>query len=208
MEGVEDLATPHRVVVAVRQCRPERSIRTATTMTGHFMAAGEQRQHMSDDPIEFTPIGTINTPFETAAGMPIQPSVAEDATGLVELDPEYGPALADLDGFSHCILLYQFHESDGEYSTVVQPFLDEAERGLFATRAPKRPNDIGLSVVEIESIDGATLTVRGIDVLDGTPLLDVKPFVPEFDVPEDTESGWLAASDEETGQTRADDRFL
>ncbi|QCC51390.1 tRNA (N6-threonylcarbamoyladenosine(37)-N6)-methyltransferase TrmO [Halapricum salinum] len=163
---------------------------------------------MSDTPVEYTPIGTIHTDFETAEGMPIQPTVAGDATGVVAFDAEFELALSDLDGFSHCILLYHFHGSDGDHSPTVTPFLDESERGLFATRAPKRPNNIGLSVVAIESIDGTELTVSGIDVVDGTPLLDVKPFVPEFDIPQNTESGWIADSDDGTGRTRADSRFL
>lgn len=162
---------------------------------------------MDHSSVEYTPIGTIHTDFETAEGMPIQPSVADNAPGVVEFDAVYEPALSDLDGFSHCILLYQFHDSDDDYSTTVKPFLDENERGLFATRAPKRPNNIGLSIVAIDSIDGTELTVSGIDVVDGTPLLDVKPFVPEFDVPDDTESGWIAKSEDGTGRTRADSRF-
>ncbi|WP_315907422.1 tRNA (N6-threonylcarbamoyladenosine(37)-N6)-methyltransferase TrmO [Halapricum hydrolyticum] len=158
--------------------------------------------------ISYEPIGEISTPFDRAEGMPIQPPVAADTTGVVELDPEYAPALQDLEGFSHCILLYHFHASEPDSDLTVTPFLDATERGLFATRAPRRPNSIGLSVVAIDAVEDATLTVTGIDVLDGTPLLDVKPFVPEFDVPERTESGWIAAAADEDGREYADDRFV
>ncbi|MFB6201463.1 MAG: tRNA (N6-threonylcarbamoyladenosine(37)-N6)-methyltransferase TrmO [Halorhabdus sp.] len=160
---------------------------------------------MTDD-ISFDPIGTIHTPFERAEGMPIQPAGA-DTEGTVELDERYVDGLADLDGFSHCILLYHFHESPADASLRVEPFLDEDAHGLFATRAPRRPNGIGLSVVAVESIDGSTITVRGIDVVDGTPLLDLKPFVPAFDVPEDVDTGWMTASESDIESRRADDRF-
>lgn len=163
---------------------------------------------MDTDPIRYASIGVIHTAFDDAEGMPIQPSVAADTRGIVELDAEYAPGLQDLEGFSHCILLYHFHGSGDDPSLTVQPFLDDDEHGLFATRAPKRPNSIGLSVVAVESVEDATLTVTGIDVLDGTPLLDLKPFVPEFDVPASTESGWIAASGDHTGREYADDRFL
>lgn len=163
---------------------------------------------MDGTSVRYTSIGEIHTEFDSAEGMPIQPSVAGDTTGTVELDERYAPALQDLDGFSHCILLYHFHGNGDDAPLTVTPFLDEDDHGLFATRAPKRPNSIGLSVVGIESIEGATMTVSGIDVLDGTPLLDIKPFVAEFDVPEDTESGWIAAADEDAGREFADDRFL
>jgi len=161
---------------------------------------------VSDAP-SFEPIGTIRTPFESPEGMPIQPSVAADTHGSVALEERYAAALEDLEGFSHCILIYHFHEAGG-YEPRVTPFLDDEPRGLFATRAPTRPNSIGISVVGIESIQGATLEVRGIDVLDGTPLLDVKPFVPDFDVPDTAETGWMDAADEDAGREYADDRFV
>lgn len=158
--------------------------------------------------IEFEPIGEIRTPFETPEAMPIQPVGADRTTGTVVVDPAYADGLADLAGFSHCILLYHFHESDGDAPLCVEPFLDETERGLFATRAPRRPNGIGLSVVEIKDVEDGTVTVDGIDTVNGTPLLDIKPFVPEFDVPDDIEAGWMTASRETIKSKRADDRFL
>ena len=162
---------------------------------------------MNDDGDEYDAIGVIHSPFETPEGMPIQPVGESTAEGTVELDAAYEEGLQDLDGFSHCILLYHFHESDGDVSLRVEPFLDETERGLFATRAPTRPNRIGLSVVEIRDVSGTELTVGGIDVVDGTPLLDLKPFVPAFDVPDDAEAGWVDASESTARSTRADDRF-
>ncbi|WP_254767426.1 tRNA (N6-threonylcarbamoyladenosine(37)-N6)-methyltransferase TrmO [Salinilacihabitans rarus] len=162
---------------------------------------------MSDE-IAYEPIGVIRTPFDDPEGMPIQPAGDEAAVGTVELEERYAAGLQDLDGFSHCILLYHFHASDDDVSLRVEPFLDDDERGLFATRAPQRPNSIGLSVVAVDGVDGPTLTVSGVDVVDGTPLLDVKPFVPGFDVPDDAEAGWIAASEESVRTKRADDRFL
>lgn len=156
--------------------------------------------------ISFTPIGVIYTPFDRPQGMPIQAAYAPDVRGTVELDPAYAAGLKDLDGFSHIILLYHFHRSTG-YALRVRPYLDDEERGLFAVRAPRRPNPIGLSVVELERIEGNVLYVRGVDMLDGTPLLDIKPFVPAFDSPVATRIGWLAGRVEEGRQVRADGRF-
>ena len=156
----------------------------------------------------FSPIGIIHTPFKTLEGMPIQPGGAREVLGQVELKPELAEALADLDGFSHIYLLYSFHQSKG-FRLTVTPYMDDTPRGLFATRAPKRPNSIGLSVVEVVSVAGNVVTVRGIDVLDGTPLLDIKPYAPAFDAPVCTvRSGWLEGKKEAVAATRADDRFV
>lgn len=162
---------------------------------------------MDETTIEYEPIGEIHTPFDAPEGMPIQPVGSGTTPGTVEVDPAYADGLADLGTFSHCILVYHFHATDGSAPMRVEPFLDDTERGLFATRAPLRPNGVGLSVVGIESVDGATLTVRGIDVVDGTPLLDVKPFVAAFDAPDDVDDGWLADCRERARSERADDRF-
>jgi tRNA-Thr(GGU) m(6)t(6)A37 methyltransferase TsaA len=135
------------------------------------------------------PIGVIHTPFTSPPEVPIQAARSETA-GRVEVYPEYAPGLADLDGFSHVILVYWFHRADG-FSLTVRPYLDDELHGLFATRYPARPNPIGLSVVELVAVDGCTLRVRGVDVLDTTPLLDIKPFVPAFDHREEARVGWL-----------------
>jgi tRNA (adenine37-N6)-methyltransferase len=138
--------------------------------------------------------------------MPIQPAGAEGVEGTVELREEFVPGLKDLEGFSHIILLYHFHASTG-CSLEVTPFLDDAPRGVFATRAPRRPNPIGVSIVRLTGIDGSTLHIRELDILDGTPLLDIKPFVPEFDNREPARVGWLTEKLEELKRTKADGRF-
>lgn len=156
--------------------------------------------------IRYQPIGTIRTPFKTLAGMPIQPLGARRARGRVELAAEYQAGLKDLRGFSHVILLYHFHRSRG-YELEVTPFLDSRRRGLFATRAPKRPNAIGLSVVRLISIKGHTLIVEGVDMLDGTPLLDIKPHVPAFDHVRSVRIGWLKEARAKARRQKSDDRF-
>jgi len=162
-----------------------------------------------DQTIAMTPIGIIHTPFTCLEGMPIQPGGARDAIGRVELRPELAPGLADLTGFSHAYLIYCFHKSNGCRLSVI-PYMDETPRGLFATRAPKRPNPIGLSVVAVVAVDRNILTVRGIDVLDGTPLLDIKPYAPVFDAPVGpVRSGWLEGNEHDVAtKTRADGRFV
>jgi tRNA-Thr(GGU) m(6)t(6)A37 methyltransferase TsaA len=138
--------------------------------------------------------------------MPVQPTGAAGIEGSVEVLPEFADGLKDLDGFSHVILLYLFHRSTGYEMTVV-PFLDETPRGLFSTRAPRRPNPIGLSVVRLERIAGCVLHIEGVDILDGTPLLDIKPFVSFWDAPAGCRNGWLEGLDEEARRRRSDDRF-
>jgi tRNA-Thr(GGU) m(6)t(6)A37 methyltransferase TsaA len=137
------------------------------------------------------PIGEIHTPIIDKRDAPIQSS-RSTVPGQVEVYPAYVDGLRDLDGFSHIILLYAFHRSN-EYTLSVTPFLDDQERGLFATRYPDRPNPIGLSIVRLLSIQDHVLEIEGVDMLDGTPLLDIKPYVPEFDVRTDVRTGWYAA---------------
>jgi len=152
------------------------------------------------------PIGTIHTPFTKLEGMPIQPTGATGVEGTVEVFEEYKAGLQDLDGFSHIILLYHFHRSTG-FSLKVVPFLDNQSRGLFSTRAPKRPNPIGLSIVRLDRIENRVLHVRDVDVLDGTPLLDIKPYVPEFDSREEVRVGWLEKVRGTVSARKSDDRF-
>jgi tRNA-Thr(GGU) m(6)t(6)A37 methyltransferase TsaA len=163
---------------------------------------------VSENQLSYEPIGVIRTAFESPDGMPIQPVGDAAGEGTVELEEEYADGLKDFDGFTHCILLYHFHTSDGAAPLEVEPFLDDEQRGVFATRAPQRPNPIGLSVVQIESVTDETVAVNGIDVVDQTPLLDIKPFVPEFDVPADVDTGWLTASESTIHSKEADERFL
>jgi tRNA-Thr(GGU) m(6)t(6)A37 methyltransferase TsaA len=159
--------------------------------------------------VDFQPIGTIRTPFTEPEGMPIQPAGARGVKGSVELLAEYAEGLRDLDGFSHIILLYWFHVSRG-FELEVVPFLDTEPRGVFATRAPRRPNPIGLSVVRLDRIEGRVVHVVGVDMLDGTPLLDIKPYVPAFDAPEEpveVRTGWLEEAGRTSQEKRSDDRF-
>lgn len=135
------------------------------------------------------PIGLIHSPFQQKRETPIQAAFSQ-AEGIIEVYPEYADGLQDVEGFSHIILLYWFHQSEG-YQLVVRPFLDHEARGLFAIRYPARPNPIGLSIVELVGREECRLRVRGVDVLDGTPLLDIKPFVPAFDHRQGARVGWL-----------------
>jgi tRNA-Thr(GGU) m(6)t(6)A37 methyltransferase TsaA len=156
--------------------------------------------------IEFEPIGIIHSPFMELEGMPIQPAGAAGVKGSVEMFKDFHPGLKDLDGFSHIILLYHFHRSHG-YELHVVPFMDSKPRGLFATRAPKRPNPIGLSVVQLDKIEDDILHIRNVDILDGTPLLDIKPYVPEFDGQIDVRTGWLENAGKTVSNLKSDDRF-
>ena len=161
---------------------------------------------MSDKTIHFLPIGTIHSPFQEPVGVPIQPRAASGVKGKIVLDPVYKDGLKDLEGFSHLILIYHLHKS-GEGDLLVKPFLDDKKRGLFATRAPRRPNNIGLSVVKLLGIEDTTLEVENLDILDGTPLLDIKPYIPDFDHIEDVRMGWYEKCRDKISEKKADDRF-
>ena len=139
--------------------------------------------------MEIVPIGRIHTPFRSKSDTPIQP-FRSGAVGRVELFEKYAEGLRDTEGFSHLILLYTFHMSEG-YQLTVKPFLDDQSRGLFATRYPARPNQIGLSIVKLLGRQDNILVTEGIDVLDGTPLLDIKPYVPDFAPAGPISIGWL-----------------
>ena len=156
--------------------------------------------------IEFKPIGIIHSPFNEPENMPIQPAGAEGITGTIEIFKEYQDGLKDLEGFSHVILLYHFHRSTG-FKLQVIPFMDTELRGVFATRAPRRPNPIGISVVELGRIENGLLHIRNVDILDGTPLLDIKPYVPEFDFQENVRTGWLEKARDHVSTRKSDDRF-
>lgn len=139
--------------------------------------------------MKIKPIGIIRSPFKGKKETPIQPFKSK-AVGRVEVHKKYQKGLKDLDGFSHIILIYKFHRSRG-YKLQVKPFLDDTPRGLFATRYPRRPNQIGLTVVKLLNKKGNILTVKGVDTLDKTPLLDIKPYVPEFAAKAKVKVGWL-----------------
>ncbi|MDH5440125.1 MAG: tRNA (N6-threonylcarbamoyladenosine(37)-N6)-methyltransferase TrmO [Candidatus Bathyarchaeota archaeon] len=156
--------------------------------------------------IRYKPIGVIQSPHKKPLGTPIQPRAAENVDGTVEIFPEYVEGLKDLDGFSHVILVYHFHLSKG-LSLRVKPYMDDESHGIFATRAPPRPNPIGISVVRLIGVEGNILHIKDVDIVDGTPLLDIKPYVPEFDVRNVEKIGWLEKNVNGILTTRDDGRF-
>jgi tRNA (adenine37-N6)-methyltransferase len=157
--------------------------------------------------IEYVPIGVVRSPYRQLDGMPLQTPAAAEVDATVELDPRVHGALRDLDGFSHVWLVVHLHRVAGWEPEVV-PFLDDRRpRGVLATRSPRRPNPIGLSLVELRAVDPRALRIRGIDLLDGTPVLDVKPYVPLFDAREDARPGWFGTGAERVHEVRSDDRY-
>ena len=159
------------------------------------------------DVIKYRPIGIIHSPFKEPKGTPIQPTGARNIDATVELFPEYVEGLKDLEGFSHIILIYHFHLSK-HTSLRVKPYMDDELRGVFATRAPSRPNPIGISVVRLVKVEGNILHIQDVDAVDGTPLLDIKPYVPEFDTREAYKIGWLEKRVHRLRETKDDGRFI
>jgi tRNA-Thr(GGU) m(6)t(6)A37 methyltransferase TsaA len=157
-------------------------------------------------PICYTPIGVINTPWKDIAGMPIQPNGARGIAGSVTVFGEYAGGLRDIDGFDRLILIYALHRS-ASFELLTKPFLDTVPRGVFSTRSPKRPNAIGFSCVRLAGVRGNTLSVEDVDILDGTPLLDIKPYVPAFDAYPGVACGWLEHVAGDAESYRSDDRF-
>jgi len=143
--------------------------------------------------IEFQPIGVIRTPFSEPSGMPRNTAQATGIAGTVELEARYAPGLRDLEGFSHIVLLFHFHRSDG-YELEVTPPGETVAHGLFATRSPRRPNGIGLSIVRLDRIEGSVLHIADVDMIDGTPLLDIKPYLPSVNPGGAIRTGWLGPS--------------
>ena len=141
-----------------------------------------------------TSIGIIHTPFSDKDEAPVQGALQPEAEGVVEVFTEFAPALQDIEGFTHLYLLYHFDRA-GEIRVVRPTFLDDAPHGIFASRHPCRPNGIGLSVVRLVAREENRLVVAGIDVLDGTPLLDIKPYIPRFDCRPEASEGWLAGKE-------------
>jgi tRNA-Thr(GGU) m(6)t(6)A37 methyltransferase TsaA len=157
--------------------------------------------------IRYAPIGIIHSPFKEPQSMPIQAAAAHDVEGTVELFPEYADGLRDIEGFSHIYLIFHFHLAHG-YSLTVKPYLDDQLHGVFVTRAPARPNPIGLSIVRLVKVEGEKLYVRDLDIVDGTPLLDIKPYVPEFDVRDVERIGWLNQHVHKLHTVKDDGRFI
>ena len=156
--------------------------------------------------ITYHPIGVIHSPIKTLAGAPLQSVSARHVKGTVEVFPKYVPGLKDLAGFSHVILISHLHLS-GRPSLTVRPFLDNIEHGVFATRAPTRPNPIGISIVRLGKINGGTIFIQDLDLIDGTPILDLKPYVPEVDTRRARKIGWLTRNISKLHRTKSDARF-
>jgi tRNA-Thr(GGU) m(6)t(6)A37 methyltransferase TsaA len=151
--------------------------------------------------ITLTPIGVVRSPHHDPAQTPVQPAFAKGCPGRAERLPQYQAGLEGIESFTHLILLYQLHRA-GPAKLVVKPFLDDQPKGVFATRFPDRPNAIGLSIVRLLSVQEGTLLLEDVDILDGTPLLDIKPYIPRFDRPEGATGGWADVIDERRAQER------
>jgi tRNA-Thr(GGU) m(6)t(6)A37 methyltransferase TsaA len=157
--------------------------------------------------IKYKPIGIIHSPFKEPKGTPIQPAGAKGTDGTVEIFPEYAEGLKDIEGFSHIILLYHFHLSKVS-ALLAKPYMNNEMHGVFAMRGPSRPNPIGVSVVCLVKVEGNMLHVQDVDIVDGTPLLDIKPYVPEFDAREVERIGWLEKSVHKLSASRDNGRFI
>ena len=156
--------------------------------------------------IVFNSIGIIHSPFKDREGMPIQPIGAQGVKGQIEIFPEFKDGLRDLDGFSHIILLFNFHLSK-DYKLLVKPFMEDNIRGVFATRAPRRPNQIGMSIVKLESVIDNILHISNVDIVNGTPILDIKPYIKRIDCVESDKLGWLEKIVDKFDNKISDDRF-
>jgi tRNA-Thr(GGU) m(6)t(6)A37 methyltransferase TsaA len=154
----------------------------------------------------FKAIGVIHSPFKEPKNVPIQAAASKDTEGTIALYPQYVQGLTDLEGFSHIILLYHLHLAK-DYALMVKPFLDDRLHGVFATRAPARPNSIGFSIVRLQRIEGNVLYICDLDIVDGTPLLDIKPYVPAFDCVQAERIGWFSSKIDKLEVTRNDGRF-
>lgn len=155
--------------------------------------------------MQCTPIGVIRTPHTSPNGTPIQPVGAEGIKGTLEIEEKYVAGLKDLKGFTYIILLYHFHEAK-KYTLHVQPYLETQKIGLFATRFPARPNPIGISIVKMDRVEGNLVYVEDVDMLDRTPLLDIKPFIPKVDNRLDGKIGWLEGRAEKMKHAKSDGR--
>jgi tRNA-Thr(GGU) m(6)t(6)A37 methyltransferase TsaA len=156
--------------------------------------------------LTYKPIGVVHSPFKEPKNVPIQAVASKETKGTIEIYPEYIEILRDLEGFSHIILLYHFHRIK-DSSLIVKPFLDNKLHGVFATRSPARPNKIGISIVQLNGIENNILQIQDIDILDGTPLIDIKPYVPKFDCRKTAKIGWFSDKISKLETTKDDGRF-
>jgi len=159
------------------------------------------QQPETNRPVSFVPIGVIRSSHTVAKQTPVQPVYAKECLGQAVLLPEYADGLRDLEGFSHVYLLYQFHLAEAPKLTI-QPYTDDRPHGIFATRHERRPNPIGLSLVRLVKVEGNVVHLMGVDILDGTPLLDIKPYVPRFDAVENPRGGWTELVDDAVARQR------
>ena len=157
--------------------------------------------------ITLNPIGIIHSPFKEIVGTAIQSVFSKAGEGTVEIFPEFKQGLKDLDGFSHIILIYHFHKSKG-YQLICRPFLDDVQRGVFAIRTPRRPNPVGFSIVRLKEIRGNIISVSSLDILDETPLIDIKPYIPQFDAPKASKLGWFKKAFKKKKSTVVSDDFF
>ena len=160
--------------------------------------------------INLKQIGTIHSPFCNLENMPVQPKGARDVIATIEIKEEFKEGLKDLDGFNFVYLIYYFHKVK-KHQLLVLPFNEKTntKRGVFSTRTPMHPNSLGLSVVELLEVKKNIVTIRGVDILDGTPLIDIKPYIENFDkIDKVPKSGWMKASLEEVSRKKSDDRFI
>jgi len=156
--------------------------------------------------IRYTPIGEIHSPYQEPVGVPIQPTAAPEVRATIKVYPEFSAGLKDLEGFSHIILLYHLHRSS-TYDLQAVPFLDSVKRGVFSTRAPRRPNPIGMSIVRLLAVEGSMLQIAGVDIINGTPLLDIKPYMPVLNPSGEIRTGWAQEQLPDFFTRQADDRF-
>jgi tRNA (adenine37-N6)-methyltransferase len=157
--------------------------------------------------IIYQPVGIIHTPFNTPENMPIQNAGANGIKGTIEIFPEFAEGLKDIEGFSHLILLYHLHKVN-HFALQVIPFMDTIEHGIFATRSPIRPNPIGFTVVKLLELKECMLTIEGVDMLNQTPLLDIKPYLSEVDTLKDAKVGWFEGKTEKFESKKSDNRFI
>jgi len=161
---------------------------------------------MEENKLTYSQIGIIHSPHKSIEGIPIQPVGAKGIKAEIEIYKEFQEGLKDLEGFSHIIVLYDFHKSKG-FELLVKPFLDDEKHGVFATRAPKRPNSIGLSVLKLNKIVKNILFIENVDILDGTPVLDIKPYTSRFDFVMDERNGWIEKGLDKSADKKSDNRF-
>jgi len=161
----------------------------------HEKHTGKTETEMVD--ITYRPIGIIHTPYTDKECTPIQGCFAPESKGSIEIFPEYSQGLQNIEEFSHLILIYHFHQAGGSH-LVARPFLDKEKKGIFAIRYFTRPNPIGLSIVKLLKVNGNIIHIGEVDMLDGTPLLDIKPYVPQFDIKEGVKDGWYRSASERT----------